>query len=187
MLLKSDGFASNLSAPADDHTLRSYCAHNGAAYDDYNIPVSVSTFTDYALDFQRRFVPDLDPREVTSLASVNGGFVLQLDQDETIYARRVVLAVGISHFEYVPDILHRNGCQFVSHSSAHRNLERFRDADVTIIGAGASAIANSGDWGDSKLDGFSTRARNASKEPPCVNCKAFAVSGKLSENVYPLT
>ena len=69
MLLKSDGFASNLSAPAGDHTLRSYCLSHEISYDDYDIPVALTTFTDYALDFQRRFVPEVDERLLTELAS----------------------------------------------------------------------------------------------------------------------
>ena len=140
MLLKSDGFASNLSAPTGDHTLRSFCARHDIAYDDYSIPVSLATFTDYALDFQRRFVPEIDQRLVTSLVPNDGSFALQLDGGECIRARRVVLAVGISHFEHVPDILRQHAGPFVSHSNAHRDMERFRDSDITIIGAGASAI-----------------------------------------------
>jgi thioredoxin reductase len=140
MFLKSDGFASSLSAPGRDHSLRSYCIRNGIAYDDYSIPVSLSTFTDYALDFQRRLVPELDQRDVTVLASMDGGYMLRLEDGECVHARRVVLAVGISYFDYVPDVLCPSGRQFVSHSSAHRSLERFRDMDVTVVGAGASAI-----------------------------------------------
>jgi thioredoxin reductase len=140
MLLKSDGFASSLSAPAPDHTLRSFCGRNRIAYDDYSIPVALATFTDYALDFQRRFVPELDQRDVTALASADGAFIVRLDGGESIVARRVVLAVGISHFGYVPDVLCRDGRAFVTHSSAHRNLEGFQDKDITVVGAGASAI-----------------------------------------------
>jgi thioredoxin reductase len=140
MLLKSDGFASNLSAPTGDHTLRSFCARHDIAYDDYSIPVSLTTFTDYALDFQRAFVPEIDQRLVTSLAPSDGGFALKLEGEERIRARRVVLAVGLSHFKHVPDILRQHEGLFVSHSSAHRDVECFRDSDVTIIGAGASAI-----------------------------------------------
>jgi thioredoxin reductase len=140
MLLKSDGFASNLSAPKSDHTLRSFCARHNIAYDDCNIPVSLETFTEYALDFQRRFVREIDQRLVTSLAPSDDSFVLQLDGGEHIRARRVVLAVGISHFKYLPDTLRQHEEPFVSHSSAHGDMQRFREADITIIGAGASAV-----------------------------------------------
>ena len=77
MKLKSDGFASNLSAPVGDHTIRSYCLRNGISYDDYDIPVSLATFTAYALDFQRRYVPQLDERTVTALAWRDGCFTLR--------------------------------------------------------------------------------------------------------------
>ena len=64
MLLKSDGFASNLSAPVDEHSLGAYCARHAIPYDDFAIPVPLATFVDYALDFQRRFVPTPDERSV---------------------------------------------------------------------------------------------------------------------------
>ena len=140
MLLKSAGFASNLSAPTGDYSIRSYCLRNGIGYDDHDIPVALATFTDYALDFQRKYVPDIDQRSVTSIALRDGGFTLQLDGDERIHARRVVLAVGITHFDHVPAVLGRQTGHFVSHSSAHHDLSRFVDSDVTIIGAGTSAL-----------------------------------------------
>src|SRR6478735_3885066 len=48
MQLKSDGFASNISSPDPDSTLKSWCAQRGVAYDDNNLPVSLSTFVDYS-------------------------------------------------------------------------------------------------------------------------------------------
>jgi thioredoxin reductase len=140
MRLKSDGFASNLSAASGEHTLRSYCMRNGIEYDDYEIPVALATFTDYALDFQRRYVPEIDERSVTSLALRDDGFALELQGGERVHARRVVLAVGVTHFDHVPAVLQGHVGQFVCHSSACQDLGRFRNADVTIIGAGSSAI-----------------------------------------------
>ena len=140
MLLKSDGFASNLSAPGGDHTIRSYCLRNGVSYDDYDIPVALATFTNYALDFQRRHVPEVDQRSVTSLAFRDGCFSLQLEGGERIHARRVVLAVGISHFDHVPATLEKHVGHWVSHSSAWKDLRHFLNSDVTIIGGGSSAI-----------------------------------------------
>jgi thioredoxin reductase len=140
MLLKSDGFASNLSSPMGDNSVRSFCDRRGIAYDDYNIPVSLNTFTEYALDFQHRLVPEIDERTVVSLALRDGGFALELEGGERIDARRVVLAVGITHFEYLPQVLGQYEGQFVSHSSAHRDFDRFPNSDVTVVGGGASAL-----------------------------------------------
>ena len=44
MLLKSDGFASNLSVPLPDSTLEDYCREHGLAYHPTDIPVPVVTF-----------------------------------------------------------------------------------------------------------------------------------------------
>lgn len=139
MMLKSDRFASNLSAPAGPHTLRDYCARNGIDYDE-STPASLTEFNDYALDFQRRFVPQLDQRFVTATTKTGAGFNLVLDDGEHVGARRVVMAVGVTHFMRMPEILCGLGSQYVSHSSAHHDFERFRNTDVVVVGAGASAI-----------------------------------------------
>ena len=43
MLLKSDGFASNLSDPAGSFTLKQFCQERGLAYDDTRTPVPLGT------------------------------------------------------------------------------------------------------------------------------------------------
>jgi cation diffusion facilitator CzcD-associated flavoprotein CzcO len=140
MMLKSDGFASNLSAPAPDSTLKAYCARRGLAYGDQGVPVPLSQFLDYAKDFRERQVPDLETRAVTWLQRGPNGFNLTLDDGETLGARHVVLAVGITWFAFTPKVLaslSRNAC---THSFAHRDVSRFKGCEVAVIGAGSSAI-----------------------------------------------
>jgi cation diffusion facilitator CzcD-associated flavoprotein CzcO len=102
MFLKSEGFASNLYDPGRTFTLGAYCAGQGLPYADVGVPVAREVFADYGEAFQRRFVPDLEPTDVTSLEQVASGFRLTLATGETLVARRVVLAVGISHFARLP-------------------------------------------------------------------------------------
>jgi len=146
MLLKSDGFASSLSAPTqnhnlpNEHSLRAYCVRHAIPYDDFSIPVALTTFVDYALDFQRRFVPDVDERSVANIRASGRGFELLLDDGATVEARQVILAAGISHFDYMPKVLAALPSDVVSHSSAHHDVDDLKNRDVTVIGAGASAI-----------------------------------------------
>jgi thioredoxin reductase len=146
MSLKSDGFASSLSAPAesgdsaDEHSLRAYCLRHAIPYDDFSVPVALSTFVDYALDFQRRFVSDLDERSIAEIRACARGFELVLDDGETIEARQVIMAAGISHFDYVPKVFAALPDDAVSHSSVHHDVGRFKGRDVTVVGAGASAV-----------------------------------------------
>ncbi len=86
MLLKSDGFASSLSAPAPDSSLADYCRAHDLPYHPTDIPVPIQTFIEYGLDFQRRFVPDVEERVVTSV--VRNGRLLSPDARRRPGARR---------------------------------------------------------------------------------------------------
>ncbi|HWC62414.1 MAG TPA: NAD(P)-binding domain-containing protein [Rhizomicrobium sp.] len=140
MLLKSDGFASSLSAPQGSHTLKDFCEARGIPYHDTDIPVALSVFTDYAMDFQRRFVPGLDRRMVASIVPDGDAFVLRLEDGEEIAAKKVILAAGITHFAHMPEPLTGFDKALVSHSSDHRQFARFRNREVTVVGAGSSAV-----------------------------------------------
>ena len=140
MLLKSDGFASNLSDPAAAFTLKHFCQSRGLPYDDTHVPVAIETFVEYALAFQQNLVPHLDPRTVARVDPAGNGFAVQLEDGETITARRVVVAVGISHFAYVPPSLAALPAEFLTHSSAHTDCSRLQGRRVAVIGGGASAI-----------------------------------------------
>jgi thioredoxin reductase len=139
MCLKSDGFASNIYEPDGDCTLAHFCAERGIEYADAGIPVRLDTFTAYGQAFKDRKVPELEDKMVTSLERLPDGFRLGLDTGETFSARRVVLAVGITHFEHVPADLANLPPQFLSHSFRHHDLEPFRGHNVVVIGGGSSA------------------------------------------------
>ena len=51
MMLKSDGFASNLSDPNSQLSLRKFCAERKIEYGDTGVPVRLDTFTSYGLTF----------------------------------------------------------------------------------------------------------------------------------------
>lgn len=140
MHLKSEGFASSLADPEDRFTLANYCRQEGLTYKDAAWPVPLEMFVSYGLAFQKRFVPNLENKTVVYLQRSPLGFELQLHDGERIHARRVVIAVGISHFAHIPSTLSALPKEFVSHSCAHSNLEGFRDRRVAVIGAGASAL-----------------------------------------------
>ena len=140
MMLKSDGFASDIYDPEKAFTLRQFCAERGIEYADAGVPVRLDTFSAYGLAFRDRMVPELEDKLVVSVERVTGGFLLRLEDGETFQARRVVLAVGITHFEYVPENLAHLPAEFLSHSARHREVEPFRGRNVVVIGGGASAL-----------------------------------------------
>ena len=140
MLLKSEGFASSLSSPDPKSTLKAYCAERGIEYCDRNIPVSLDLFIEYADWFRANYVPALEEKNVTALEKNSNGYGLTLEDGERVLARQVVVAVGITWFKYIPEMLNCLPTDAVSHSFDHRDVSRFKGRDVVILGAGASAI-----------------------------------------------
>jgi len=140
MFLKSEGFASNLYDPESAFRLAHFCADRHIDYADVGVPVSLETFVAYGDAFQKRFVPDLDERKIVDLKQTSSGFELRLVDGEIVHSRKVVVAVGISHYAYIPPDLAHLTPNFVSHSSQHRDLERFKGRSVAVVGAGASAL-----------------------------------------------
>lgn len=140
MFLKSDGFASNLYTPGHGFSLSAYCTSRGIPYADVGLPTPRAVFTDYGKAFQRLFVPHLEPVDVVALEAGEKGFRLTLGNQDTLTARRVVLAVGISHFAYIPPKLAALPKAVVSHSSEQPDLSVFVGREVLVLGAGASAL-----------------------------------------------
>jgi thioredoxin reductase len=140
MLLKSDGFASNLSDPDGRFTLKRFCEMTDTPYDDTTIPIDLETFRAYGLAFQKRLVPELEDTQVTRIEQADGAYRLRLENGRTVSATTVVLAVGISHSQYLPPVLSGLSSEYVTHSAAHKDLARFAGRSVAIVGGGASAI-----------------------------------------------
>lgn len=144
MMLKSDGFASNIAEPDNRLTLREFCAERGITYSDTVIPVSLDTFTQYGLTFSERMVPELENKMVELIEKTQEGFQLTLETGEKVRARHVVLAVGITHYAYIPEAIEDLPSEFVSHSYKHQQVDTYKGKRVVVIGGGASAIGLAG-------------------------------------------
>ena len=140
MFLKSDGFASSLSAPEPGATLADYCLEHELPFHPTDLPVPLETFVAYGVDFQRRYVPDLEQHDVTSVVRERGGFRLRLDTGEELRTMQVVVAAGITHFASMPQLVDGLPPELVSHANAHHDLSGFAGKQVTVVGAGASAV-----------------------------------------------
>src|SRR5450755_1269954 len=79
MMLKSDGFASNIYDPAEEFTLEKFCAERKIKFADMGLPVTLETFVAYGQAFRERILPELEDKQVVSIDRAPEGFLLALD------------------------------------------------------------------------------------------------------------
>jgi hypothetical protein len=140
MLLKSDGFASNLYDPKNEFPLSRFCKERSIEYSDDRIPVQLKTFVEYGMAFKERFARDLQETTIHSIRRHGDGFAFDMENGTMVRARRIVAATGVGHFRYVPSPLDSLPAEVISHSYDHSDLSRFEGRRVVVIGGGASAI-----------------------------------------------
>lgn len=137
MLLRSGWAASHIASPNESLTLDAF---KDATYNHFSSPVPLDRFTDYGLWYQRQAVPNVDRRKIIRIESQPNGFGLILEDGETVRARRVVVAGGISSFAYRPPEFVGLPSSLASHTSEHRELQKFAGKQVLVIGSGQSAL-----------------------------------------------
>ena len=140
MCLKSDGFASTLYDPKKQFTLERFCRENGLDYKYSGSPIPLETFVAYGMAFQKMMVPQLESVDIQHLEQKDKGFLLHTADGEEFTARTVVLAVGIKHYGYVPEVFEGLPATAVSHSYQYGDMSHLRGRKVLVVGAGASAI-----------------------------------------------
>lgn len=139
MFLKSQGFASNIADPDGTHTLKAFCQATGRPYASYGLPVSLDNFVSYGHWFQAERGLEIEETHVDSVARRDGKFEVSAGGEQTL-ARRVVVAIGVEAFAYVPEPLASLPSEQCTHSSVHTDLTLFKGQDVVIVGAGQSAL-----------------------------------------------
>ncbi len=137
-LLKTAAEAMSFSVPEGAPSFVDWCSANQGEDAD---PRSMSSYANYALAMQRRFVPELEPAEVTRVSYAGGGALeLRLAHGERLTARRVVFATGLAHMASVPEVLAHLPPELLAHTADVRDYAAYRGLDVAVIGGGASAI-----------------------------------------------
>ncbi|RFU40195.1 hypothetical protein DZF91_18390 [Actinomadura logoneensis] len=143
MFLKSEPFASSLSAPTA-----------GTAFTDYRPgwrtgrPIPLDTFTAYGEWFAREVGLPTEPTLVTRVTRsddraggpAGGRFEVALATGEVVSAANVVLAVGVGPFADMPPELRHLPDGVCGHSSEYRDLSAFKGRRVAVVGAGQSAL-----------------------------------------------
>ncbi|HET9790180.1 MAG TPA: NAD(P)-binding domain-containing protein [Candidatus Angelobacter sp.] len=140
MVLKSERFASNLWDPDRRFTLERYSAERKMPYQPAGVPLSLRDFLDYAEWFRQRGVGESIDKKISNIRRTRSGFALDFAGGDSLEARSVILATGHMAFRVIPEEFSSLPEPFCYHSSAVNDVTRFAQRDVTVIGAGQSAL-----------------------------------------------
>jgi FAD-dependent urate hydroxylase len=136
MKLRSPWTGTHIADPAHRLTLDDYYRQAGM---DVPKLLPVENFIGYGLWVQQQVAPDLDTRAVIRVEPLDGGFRLVLEDGDTFFAQRVVMAIGLLGHEHRPTQFDGLPRALVSHSCEHTDSERYRGKRVAVIGRGQSA------------------------------------------------
>jgi hypothetical protein len=139
MLLKSYPWASCLSDPGSEFSVKSFCTERALPYHDVMMPLPLDRFVDYGEAFQARYVPAVERKTLLSLEPAANGFRATFGDGETVQARRVVVAVGLHPFKRLPQEAKRLPSRLYSHGSDHGSLAPLDGKEVIVVGSGSSA------------------------------------------------
>jgi hypothetical protein len=136
MRLRSPWIATHLSDPEQRYSLDVFAREDATARQEQ---LPLGKFVQYGQWFQAHAVPDLDTRQVRRVERDASGFRLELDDEETVHARRVVVAMGLARQEFRPAPFEGIDRGLVSHSCEHDRLDKWRGRRVAVVGRGQSA------------------------------------------------
>lgn len=137
MCLRSPWEASNLSDPSGDFSIDAFEAASGAPV---SRPIPLERFISYGRWFQANAVPNLEQTRVAEVRKEGTGFAVALADGEVVRCTRVVVAGGIGPFAARLRQFSGIPAELASHSSDHRELEKFSGQRVVVIGGGQSAL-----------------------------------------------
>jgi hypothetical protein len=135
--LKSYASATSISVPEKGHTFPEWCRERGL--EDHE-PCTMETYATYGMWMKDRFVPHVEDVLVEKVTGAGAGFEVTLSSGETMRARNVVSATGLSDLKYTPPELRSLPSQLWSHTFDLHKFTHLAGKHVAVLGAGASAV-----------------------------------------------
>lgn len=139
MFLRSPLSASHICDPNGALSFDTFLAECG---NHLPKPIPLDRFVAYGDWFQRKAVPEIDPRNVRMIEKSGDGFQVTTTDGEPFQARRVVIATGPGPFAWRPPEFDHVPAPLASHSTEHSDLSRFQGKRVFVLGCGQSALEN---------------------------------------------
>jgi FAD-dependent urate hydroxylase len=141
MLLRSAWEETSISAPDGAGTLDEWLPEAGESRQE---PIPLEMFLRYSTWFAERFVPDRDPSRISAVESTGSGYRLATEAGSEVEAERVVVAVGVMPFAYVPPRLAELLGDTISLATGIEEAGRHSGKRVLVVGGGQAGLETAG-------------------------------------------
>lgn len=142
MVLRSAWDETSLSAPGGAGTIDDWVASTDAARHE---PIPLKLFLRYSAWFADRFVPDRVVSDVVMVEPSRTGYRIVTTAGDEFEARRLVIAVGVMPFAYVPPpIAELFGEEVQFTTGRPDDASRYAGRRVLVVGGGQAGLESSG-------------------------------------------
>jgi cation diffusion facilitator CzcD-associated flavoprotein CzcO len=142
MLMRSAWDETSLSAPGGAGTIDIWLE---AANETRQEPIPLGLFLRYSAWFIERFVADRDPSNIANVELSGDGYRLTTEAGSEVDARKIVLAVGVMPFAYIPPPLREQfGTEAALPTTSLDDSQRYAGRRVLVVGGGQAGLESSG-------------------------------------------
>lgn len=126
----------SLSDPNDAYTIHRFAEETG---EEAVTPLPRTVFVKYAMWFAEKAGVEFTPQLAAFVEKKDGAFHVTTEAGDTLQARNAVIATGVEHYRYIPDLLQNLPSHLYSHTSGYTSFAAFQGKSVAVIGSGQSA------------------------------------------------
>jgi hypothetical protein len=141
MILRSAWDETSLSSPRGG-SIDDWVRDTGSARQE---PIPLELFLRYSAWFADRFVPNRDPNDVAMVEASGTGFRVTTEAGHVVDARRLVIAVGVMPFAYIPPAFASVSSESILTAGIRPpELERFTGKHLLVVGGGQAGLEGAG-------------------------------------------
>ncbi|NOU73447.1 SidA/IucD/PvdA family monooxygenase [Paenibacillus sp. LMG 31458] len=126
----------SFSDAQDELTIHRFAKETGV---ELVTPLPRPIFVDYAMWFAKEAGVEFTPELVTTLSKDGEDYLIETETGQSFQAKNVIIATGVEHYKYMPDLFQSLPAHLVSHTSGYTSFQAFADKNVAVVGSGQSA------------------------------------------------
>jgi FAD-dependent urate hydroxylase len=139
MFIRTNPISIGLSDPQMEYTLERFSEETGV---EITTPLPRPVFVDYAFWFAAKTNVEFTEEHVTLLQPLDSnkdGYSVTTEAGQVYSAHDVIVATGLQHYAYIPEVFADISTDLVSHSFGYNSFSSYSGKKVAVIGSGQSA------------------------------------------------